>query len=273
MIQALYHGWREGLEAAALADDWASVLQLRTDYFFSRLLKLSWWMGCDGARQVKIRGMNLFYRFNRGDLQSLREVLVQEVYEAELGFTPATVLDLGANIGLSSLWLHREYADRAWGSCQIIAVEPSVTNALLARLNLESNGVKAEVLQVAAGLVSRQAWFEARTESNLGRMLSQPSPGAVPVTVMGIRELLAKFPQSHVDLVKMDIEGGEAELLGGEANWLDSVRALMVEWHDDRADSRPLIAKVLASGFEHRPLNAGRQNNLSLFVKAATPHA
>jgi hypothetical protein len=83
----------------------------------------------------------------------------------------------------------------------------------------------------------------------------------------GIRELLARFPGGKVDLVKMDIEGAEQDLLGHDTDWLESVRALMVEWHDDRADSRPLIEKVVAAGFQHRRLNAARQENLSLFVR------
>ena len=99
-------------------------------------------------------------------------------------------------------------------------------------------------------------------------MLPHEAPGTVPVPVVGIRELLERFPQGHVDLVKMDIEGGEEALLSHDTGWLAGVRALMVEWHDDRADSRPLIQNVVAAGFEHRPLNAARQDNLSLFVRA-----
>jgi len=267
MIRALYHGWREGAEAAAIADDEASASRLRADYFFSRLLRLGWQAGRDEGRQVKIGGLAVRYRFNRGDLQSLREVLVLEVYAAELGFTPSTVLDLGANIGLTSIWLHRRHGSRAGQAFQLIAVEAAAENAALAQANLEANGVPGDVIHAAAGIVSGQAWFETRAESNLGRMLDHAEPGAVPVTVVGIRDLLAKFPFSRVDLVKMDIEGGEEALLGHDTTWLEGVRALMVEWHDDRADSRPLIQKVIAAGFEHRPLNESRQDNLSLFVK------
>ena len=268
MIQALYHGWREGVEAAALADDEASACRLRSDYLFSRLLKLGWQAGRDEGRQVQIAGLEVHYRFNRGDLQSLREVLVLEVYAAGLGFTPATVLDLGANIGLTSLWLHQRHGGRASAGFQLVAVEAAAENARIAQANLAANGVPAKVIHAAAGLVTGQAWFETRTESNLGRMLPHEAPGTVPVPVVGIRELMERFPQGQVDLVKMDIEGGEEALLGHDTGWLAGVRALMVEWHDDRADSRPLIQNVVAAGFEHRPLNAARQDNLSLFVRA-----
>ena len=267
MIRALLHGWREGAEAAALAEDGASSARLRFDFFFSRLLKLGWKAGRDEGRRVSLSGMKILYRFNRGDLQSLREILVLEVYEAELGFVPTTVLDLGANIGLTSIWLHRRHAGGTQNAFRLVAVEAAAENAAIARANLEANGVPGEVVHAAAGLSSGLAWFEARVESNLGRMLDHEAAGTIPVCMTGIRELLARFPGGKVDLVKMDIEGAEQDLLGHDTDWLDSVRALMVEWHDDRADSRPLIEKVVKAGFEHRPLNEARQDNLSLFVK------
>lgn len=269
MIRALYHGWREGVEAAAVADDRASASRLRHDFFFSRLLKFGWRHGRDKTRKVKMRGMEIVYRFNRGDLQSLREVLVLEVYLAELGLTPATVLDLGANIGLASLWLHQRFhgADDRRGF-KIVAVEADAGNATIAEVNLAANRVPAEVIHAAAGLVSGQAWFETKKESNLGRMLAHEAPGTVPVKVAGIQELMARFPGGQADLVKMDIEGGEAALLVHDTGWLAGVRALMVEWHDERADSRPLIQNVISAGFEHRRINEVRQDNLSLFLRA-----
>jgi FkbM family methyltransferase len=267
MMNALINGWREGAAAAALSDDAASASRLRMDFMASRLLKLGWQAGRDEGRCIQFGGLRVCYRFNRGDLQSLHEVLVLEVYKAELGFSPVTVLDLGANIGLTSLWLHRQHGSAAGQAFHLIAVEAAPENAAITRWNLENNGVPGEVLGAAAGLVSGQAWFETRSESNLGRLVDHAANGAVPVPVVGIRELLRKFPNQRVDLVKMDIEGAEQDLLGHDTGWLESVRALMVEWHDDRADSRPLIEKVVKAGFEHRPLNEARQDNLSLFVK------
>jgi FkbM family methyltransferase len=250
-----------------MADDAASSWMLRFDYIFSRLLRLGRLPGHNKMRQVRLGGAWVSYRLNRGDLQSLREVLVDEVYACELPWTPQTVLDLGANIGLTSLWLHQRHGGKAGGGFQLVAVEAAAENALIARANLEANQVPAEVINAAAGLVSGQAWFETRTESNLGRMLPYEAPDTVPVPVAGIRELLERFPQGRVDLVKMDIEGGEEALLGHDTSWLAVVQALMVEWHDDRADSRPLIQNVQAAGFQHRRINCQRQGNLSLFVR------
>jgi tRNA1(Val) A37 N6-methylase TrmN6 len=61
----------------------------------------------------------LWYRWNRGDLASIREVFVLEGYRLPVGFVPRTVLDLGANIGLTSIWLANNFPLE-----HLIAVEP-----------------------------------------------------------------------------------------------------------------------------------------------------
>lgn len=276
MKSAIFHGWSEGVKAAQLASGSSSKLCLMADFLFSRLLRLGRMPGYNAERTVCLKeGTTLRYRFNRGDLQSLREVFLEEVYACELPFEVRTVLDLGANIGLASIWLAR----RSQGSptqsnsvkpMQILAVEPVLANARVARTNFELNQVCGEVVGAAVGQQTGHAWFEQRTESNLGRLLDHEVPGALPVPVVGIRDLLSRFPEGRVDLVKMDIEGGEEDLLGHETNWLAAVKALMVEWHDDRADSRPLIRNVQVAGFRHVPINSDRQDNLSLFLRHDT---
>ena len=276
MMRALQHGWQEGLRAAAHAGNAASRSQLRRDYLLSRLLKLGRLPGYNRRRQVELDGMTVHYRFNRGDLQSLREVLIEEVYACDLPFSPRTVLDLGANIGLTSLWLAGRVKAREADTplCPapseaepfLLAVEPVPENAAVAEANFRANQVPGAVVRAAVGQSTGEAWFDLRAESNLGRLCRDAGhPQGLRVPGVGIRDLLDRFPEGRVDLVKMDIEGGEEELLGHDTDWLGRVKALIVEWHDDRADSRPLIRNVEAAGFTHRRINEPRQDNLSLF--------
>lgn len=272
MIRSLLHAWTEGWQATALATDARSRRKLRLDYLFSRLLRLGRLPGYNAVRQVNLDGRSVSYRFNRGDLQSLREVLVEQVYACELPFVPQTVLDLGANIGLFSLWISKRFGQSQSSSKRVpwlLAVEPVAENAAMAARNLRDNSIPGEVVQAAVGQQQGEAWFEARAESNLGRLTPVAGTG-LRVSVIGIRDLLEHFPGGEVDLVKMDIEGAEAELLGRDTDWLSKVKALLVEWHDDRADSRPLIANVEAAGFTHHRINEARQDNLSLFHRTAS---
>ena len=279
MIAPVLHALGEGRQAAELAADARSARRLRADFILSRLLRFGRLPAFNALRQVTMRsGLVVNYRLNRGDVQSLREVLVEEAYRCELPLIPETILDLGANIGLASVWLSRlsqseRSKSRGINPAKIVAIEPVPENAAVARLNFVSNSIAGEVVQAAAGLVDRDGWFEPRSESNLGRLAR---PGSNPVAdgvhrirvpVVGIQSLLDRFPSGTVDLVKMDIEGGEAELLGGDIGWLRQVKMLIVEWHDELADSAPLIRNVEGAGFRHERINAARQENLSLLVK------
>lgn len=270
IITAFRHAFDEGRRAAWKAADAESARQLRFDYFWTRLLRLVPLPGYNKVRQVNLCGMKLNYRFNRGDLQSVREVFLEEVYACDLPFAPRTLLDLGANIGLASLWFSQQAKEGRTSELFLLAVEPDLRNASVVEVNFRANFVSGQVVRAAVGQKAGEAWFEARAESNLGRVTSEAFKGTkIRVPVVDIRDLLDRFPEGRVDLVKMDIEGGEEVLLSHDTDWLARVNALIVEWHDDRADSRPLIRNVEAAGFVHRRINEARQENLSLFYRLA----
>ncbi|OYW71065.1 MAG: hypothetical protein B7Z37_28785 [Verrucomicrobia bacterium 12-59-8] len=272
MFSSFIHSCHEGSIAAKQCSDRTSAWRLRWDFMFSRLLKWGRLPGYNHLREVNLKSGMIHYRFNRGDLQSLREVMLEEVYACDLPFQPRTVLDLGANIGLASVWFSKRTHSALAGSgpCFVLAVEPVPGNAEVAEMNFRGNHISGEVIHAAVGLQSGEAWFEARMESNLGRLVKEnAAAGYSRVPVVGIQDLLDRFPTGQVDLVKMDIEGGEEELLSHDTDWLPKVKALLVEWHDDRADSRPLIRNVEAAGFLHQRINVERQDNLSLFCRSA----
>ncbi len=273
MLTAFLNGLAEGKRASALALNPRSKFLLRYDFIFSRLLKLCKWPGYNSLRTVSLRNGPVAYRFNRGDLQSLRELLIEEVYACDLPFSPTTVLDLGANIGLFSLWLSQRIRARQTQSNSVkpvyfLAVEALSSNAVVAKQNFLANALLGEVIPEAVGQQSGWAWFNECAESNLGSLSINGCNGEHQrVPVIGIRQLIQRLPGGKADIVKMDIEGAEGELLSHDMDWLDRVRAMVVEWHDEVAPSAPLIENVIRAGFHHERINSSRQDNLSLFVK------
>ena len=265
IFSSISHSTEEAFAAASHAANWRSKTRLAADFIISRLLKHVELPNYNALRCILMDGLKVDYRFNRGDLQSLKEVFFDHSYDVAIPFQPRTILDLGANIGMASLWLWQKYQPE-----KIIAVEPDPSNAEIAARNLSGNAVRSEVLRAAVGSTTGTAWLAQRAESNLGEVLSRSptnSKTAIEVPVIGIAELMARFGNGGVDLVKMDIEGAEGALLGGDLAWLGGVRALVVEFHADRVDSAKLIQRVQAAGFTHSQVNVARQENLSLFVR------
>jgi FkbM family methyltransferase len=210
-----------------------------------RLLRLRQVVGDRTVVRVETRGgTEIWYRRNRGDIQGLREVWLEEAYRLPLDASPKTIVDLGANIGLTSLWL----AERHPG-CRLVAVEPDPTNVALLRRNLAANGLDATIISAAVGPRKTQGAFAHSSSSNLGRL--DPT-GTVAVEVVDMPDVLEALG-GHADLVKMDIEGGEGPLLSGDLSWLSSVAALIVEFHPAVVDYTGMTQLLEANGFRFHP--------------------
>jgi FkbM family methyltransferase len=221
--------------------------------------------GKDRERSVRVRGgVQMHYRLNGGDLQSIREVWMDECYRLPFELLPKTIVDLGANIGLTSLWFAHHYR-----GARILAVEPSPENARLVRLNLEGNGVAAEVIEGAIGPRDGTARFQSHGNSNMGHL----SDSGEPVPVFSMETVLRKLPAgAEVDLVKLDIEGGEGPLLAENVGWLGRVRAVIAEFHPEVIDYRAVVQAIESQGFRYFPAHsAAGFDSMDAFIRESSP--
>ncbi len=197
---------------------------------------------------------------NKGDLHSIREVWFDEAYRLPFDDPSGTLLDLGANIGLTSVWLAKRYPFK-----RVIAVEPDPNNASLVRRNLELNGIKGEVLEAAIGPREGVARFELSQSSNLGRL----SEKGVPVAMTTVGAILKRSACSRLGLVKIDIEGGEQQLFDGPTDWLASADAIICEFHPTLVDCSKIIETISSRGFDYICSNSVFPNNMDCFKSAA----
>jgi FkbM family methyltransferase len=261
--RGLAHELRGGF---ALTADAASFARFASDVVLSRVMQHVALPNRDQDRMIRIRGgLELHYRLNRGDLQSIREVWIDECYRLPFELTPNRLVDLGANIGLTSLWFAHRYG------CQtVIAVEPSPENARLTRLNLERNQIVAEVIEAAVGPRDGTALFQDAGESNLGRV--NGSGGGKSVAMISMDTLLQRLPPgAEIDLIKMDIEGGEGPLLQDDnLKWLGRVRSIIAEFHPTLIDYPAVIKSVERQGFRYLPAHsAGDFDSMDAFIRTS----
>jgi FkbM family methyltransferase len=251
---------REWRACARVSADSRSALRLGLDFALSRFLTLSPRNRLGAVRKVRFNGgIEFCYRLNKGDLHSIREVWFDEAYRLPFDDPSGTLLDLGANIGLTSVWLAKRYAfDR------VIAVEPDPNNASLVRRNLELNGIKGEVLEAAIGPREGVARFESSQSSNLGRL----SEKGAPVRMTTVNAILEKSACSRLGLVKIDIEGGEEQLFDGPTDWLASADAIIAEFHPALADCSRIVETISSRGFDYIRSNSIFPNNMDCFKSA-----
>jgi FkbM family methyltransferase len=197
----------------------------------------------DSTRTVTTReGTRLTYRLNRGDIQAIREIWLDEAYMPPEGaYGMCSVIDLGANIGFTSVYLAR-----LLGSLRLVAVEPDPDNAVILRRNLAQNGIDAIVIEAAVGPIDGSARFRRNAASNLGHVADD---GDLTVDVISIPSVIARLGASPQRvLLKLDIEGGEEQLFAGDIGWLDQVGCLLAEFHPGVADVERIVAAVERAG-------------------------
>jgi FkbM family methyltransferase len=255
----------EVLVAWRLAHGPRSFARLAVDVFLYRLLRLGTRFG-GRRRRVQLRdGAVLHYRLDRGDIRTIREVWSDEVYLLPPPAGPRTLVDLGANIGLASVWLARRY-----GCDHVLAVEPWPANAQVARLNLEANGLPAELVEAAVGPATGPGHLDhAAAAAERDSALARLGDSGLPVQVLSIRDILERLPGGRTpDLVKIDVEGAEDHLLTGDLTWLADVKVVVAELHCHMVDCEALIANLRSAGLPPVRIDREASGNLLLGVFA-----
>jgi FkbM family methyltransferase len=135
----------------------------------------------------------------------------------------STVYDVGANVGFLTLLAARIVGEQG----RVVAFEPLRDAVQFLRRHLELNGL--ENVQVVEAAVSRspgRAAFQHGGDIRRGR-LAVDGTGAVEVKVVGLDDFCASGHAPAPDFLKIDVEGGELDVLLGAERILTKVRPLI----------------------------------------------
>lgn len=180
----------------------------------------------------------------------------------------ASIVDCGANVGYSAIYLMRRFPD-----ARLVAIEPAPDSAGLCRSNLSGFGTRASVVEAAVwprspkGVVldrglggSAQPWAVRVREVDTNE--------SSDVAAVTIPDLMKGFGLTSIDILKIDIEGSERQLFqDGATDWLGHVRNLVVELHDEA--SRQIFSEAMST-YEYRQNVAG-QLTFCFSLQAAKP--
>ncbi|MGW5638167.1 FkbM family methyltransferase [Streptomyces sp. NPDC003832] len=228
-------------------------------------------------------------RRNQSDLMVLWELFLHraydlaEVYGVELPQRLGTVVDLGANTGLGSAYLTARYRPDL-----LLAVEPVPQNVAVLRHNARLSGACWRVEESGVGTRPGPAEFfvsgvwdsctahpqvaqARRTDPHrLEPVMTRP---ALTAPILTMPALLDAHGVTQVDLLKVDIEGGEADLFAEVEPWMARVGRIVVEIHDKYIDGDAVRGTLARAGFARlTPRSAagpvlGSPNRVELFVR------
>lgn len=196
---------------------------------------------------------SLNLRNNKGsDYFIFSEVFDQQCYQ--LPINPKSVhyiLDLGANIGLSTIYFSKIYPN-----AQIAYVEPIPENFLLTHKNLLANNITAHGFENAIS-INNDSIKMTLGDNDYGHKVSNIPFGQEvetinELTVQGItlNEIIKQLKFPKIDLIKIDIEGYEGILLSEQLEWLNITNAIMMEIHEN-VDVKKIKNTLLNNGFNH----------------------
>jgi FkbM family methyltransferase len=175
----------------------------------------------------------LLARAGTTDWLVFQEIFAQGAYDVFLpGDDPRFIVDCGANVGYASaLFLSRFPKARG------IAVEPDAGNFEMLCRNLAQFGDRMTIVQSAVWSHATGLHIMRSVEGECEFAVRECVDGETPdVIAVDMNDLLARSPSGTIDLLKMDIEGGETVVFGDRPEqWLSRVSMCVIELHDDEA--------------------------------------
>jgi FkbM family methyltransferase len=141
-----------------------------------------------------------------------REHLARQIGRVVVTGRPFVFVDIGANVGLFSLYV----AAHAGGQARILAIEPERENLRRLRFNLDANpGLPISVLPHALGASAGTLAIEANLEDRGGTRTRSDdgSVNAARVPCKTLLEMLNEQSITAIDALKIDVEGAEDTIL------------------------------------------------------------
>jgi FkbM family methyltransferase len=190
-------------------------------YFRLKIKRMGWFK----SSKKKI---HFFLRSNTTDSGTFGQVFIDKQYEIHYSFEPKTIIDAGANIGLSALY----FADR-FPKAMIIALEPDKDNFEIALQNTKNNN---RIKMMRKGIWNKNTFLEiidSNADKNSFMVKESDISTSTTIEATNIETILNQEGWSTIDILKIDIEGSEKELFSSNyEKWLPLTKLIFIETHD-----------------------------------------
>jgi FkbM family methyltransferase len=171
------------------------------------------------------------------------ELFARQVYRFKAASAQPVILDVGANIGLASI-----YWSRQWPRAELTCFEPDPKLFDLLTWNIAQHGAATATL-VNKAVADFNGAAPFRSEGGASGRVSEKEGNKL---VQCVR--LGPYLDRPIDLLKIDIEGAEADVLADCSSGLKNVRHLFVEYHsfpDTRQRLDEILALIKDCGFRY----------------------
>jgi FkbM family methyltransferase len=168
----------------------------------------------------------LYVRLRTSDAEVYRDTFLRKEYDYPITFSPRTIVDVGANCGMTSVFYANRYPDAT-----VVAVEPEVSNYTALVRNTRGY---PNVIPIHGALWNKEGqvevfspWPKWKEWGKWGFRVREGN-GCRALT---LKTLMREVGIETVDILKIDVEGAEREIFSS-CDWMDKVKLLAIELHD-----------------------------------------
>ena len=192
---------------------------------------------------LSLQGLKFRVGLRGAQTYALKEICLDRVYEKAFDFVPRhgwIVFDVGANVGIFT-------AQQASRGAHVYAFEPNPNCYERLRKTIANNRLDERVtafncavgsacctgqLVVSVGMTTQGFVLPSGKPANTN--INGPT-----VSITTLDDVVKSYGVEQIDLLKMDVEGGEVEVLRGATRTLKLVCRVVLEYH-----SRELLTQV-----------------------------
>ena len=210
-----------------------------------------------------VGGNNILYQFRSGEVIECRTkstdineavVVLSGIEYSERYCRLKTnnepiIVDIGANIGSFSIYAHTLNKHL---NPTIYAFEPHPDNAHLTEANFKRNGLaNYYILQKAVAGKDGIASFDISGAFDAFKLNAQSST-TIEVTTVKLSTFCSSNNIDRIHLLKMDIEGGEYDVIEYDLNFIiEKVEVMFIEYHNfDIDNGQSLLTEALKANFD-----------------------
>jgi FkbM family methyltransferase len=201
----------------------------------------------------------------RFDWLAVEEVLIDEEYQLPLkslsnaSETPV-ILDCGANIGCFAL-----YAFKMHPRAKIISIEPSQSTCAVLSNTRKLNPHLEWFVENSALARECEELRLYHAGASTGHRLGAKGDNFEVVNCVTVDHVIEKYELNEIDLLKMDIEGAEDQVICSSPGFLDRVKVLVIEVHNDRIDDSNVMA-ILRDKYDKIDAVPNRKSQKPLYI-------
>lgn len=191
-------------------------------------------------------------RRNTSDSYVFKQIFILKEYAALVDIIKSNridakvILDCGANIGLTTMYLFRHFPE-----AKFHVFEPDEFNYLQLNKNLSANSIPCVFNNLA--IWSKPAKIVMKSDFRDGESWSlraEESVDGTGISAISIDAYCAQNDIQCIDILKIDIEGGEVELFkDAHFSFLQRVKVLCIEIHDEFNIREKIYSILQSNGF------------------------